>query len=99
MTSYNKLHISNSIELAQTEERLSKKKAAEMFKTSYLDTLDAGTFHALAKIHEYLFSEIYNFAGKIRTVNLSKGNFRFAPVIYLNTDLESIEAIPQSTYD
>lgn len=95
----NKLGITNSAELARMEEQISKQKAVEMFETGYLDTLEAGTFHALSKIHEYLFSKIYNFAGKVRTVNLAKGNFRFAPVMYLDASLKHIETMPQATYD
>ena len=95
----NKLAITNSVELARTEEKISKKKAIEMFESGYLDTLTAGTFDTLSKIHAYLFSDIYDFAGKIRTVNLAKGNFRFAPVMYLETALKSVESMPQSTFD
>ena len=95
----NKLGITNSVELARTEEKISKKKAIEMFESGYLDTLTAGTFDTLSKIHTYLFSDIYDFAGKIRTVNLAKGNFRFAPVMYLETALKSVESMPQSTFD
>ena len=95
----NKLGITDSVELARTEEKISKKKAIEMFENGYLDTLTAGTFDTLSKIHAYLFSDIYDFAGKIRTVNLAKGNFRFAPVMYLETALKSVESMPQSTFD
>lgn len=95
----NKLGITDSAELARTEERLSKKKALELYDTGLLDRLEAGTFSALAAIHEYLFSELYEFAGKVRTVNLAKGNFRFAPVMYLHAALEHIDAMPQSTFD
>lgn len=95
----NKLGITNSVELARTEEKISKKKAIEMFESGYLDTLTAGTFDTLSKIHAYLFSDIYDFAGKIRTVNLAKGNFRFAPVMYLETALKSVESMPQITFD
>ena len=95
----NKLAITDSVELARTEEKISKKKAIEMFESGYLDTLTAGTFDTLSKIHTYLFSDIYDFAGKIRTVNLAKGNFRFAPVMYLETALKSVESMPQSTFD
>ena len=99
MALVNKLGIRDSVELARTEERLSKQKALEMFESGYLEQLEAGTFGALAKIHEYLFSDIYEFAGKIRDENLAKGNFRFAPVMYLEAALEKIEKMPQSTYD
>lgn len=95
----NKLSITDPVELARMEEKISKKKAIEMFERGYLDKLDAGTFQALAQIHKYLFEEIYDFAGKIRTVNLAKGNFRFAPVMYLEAALKNIEQMPQSTYD
>ena len=95
----NKLHLTNSADLAREEELISKRKAVELFETGYLNELKPGTFEALAEIHRYLFSEIYEFAGKIRTVNLAKGNFRFAPVIYLEAALKTIEAMPQSTFD
>lgn len=95
----NKFAITNSAELAGVEERISKKKALEMFKTGFLDTFEVGTYKALSKIHHYLFEEIYEFAGKIRDVNIAKGNFRFAPVIYLKDALQNIEKMPQSTFD
>jgi len=95
----NKLGITDSVELARVEEKLSKSKAHKLFKSGFLDTLKAGSFNALAEIHAYLFDEIYAFAGKIRTVNISKGNFRFAPVMYLEAALKNIEAMPQSTFD
>jgi cell filamentation protein len=99
MTLENKLGITDSAELARTEEKISKKKAVELFEYGILDTLEAGTFSALAKIHHYLFSEIYDFAGIVREVNLAKSNFRFAPVMYLNAALTHIDAMPQSTFD
>lgn len=99
MTLENKLGIKDSAELAREEERISKKKALELFETGYLDGLEAGTFDTLSKIHKYLFDEIYDFAGKIRVVNLAKGNFRFAPVIYLKEALKSIDKMPQSDFD
>ncbi|MFQ7290947.1 MAG: protein adenylyltransferase Fic [Monoglobales bacterium] len=99
MTLENKLGIKDSAELAREEERISKKKALELFETGYLDGLEAGTFDTLSKIHKYLFDEIYDFAGKIRVVNLAKGNFRFAPVIYLEEALKSIDKMPQSDFD
>lgn len=99
MTLENKLGIGDSAELAREEERISKKKALELFETGYLDSLEAGTFDTLSKIHKYLFDEIYDFAGKIRVVNLAKGNFRFAPVIYLEEALKSIDKMPQSDFD
>lgn len=95
----NKLGITDSAELAREEERLSKKKALELYDTGLLDRLEAGTFSALAAIHKFLFGEIYEFAGKVRTVNLAKGNFRFAPVMYLEAALKNIEAMPQGTFD
>ncbi len=99
MTLENKLGIKDSAELAREEERISKKKALELFETGYLDSLEAGTFDTLSRIHKYLFDEIYDFAGKIRMVNLAKGNFRFAPVIYLEEALKSIDKMPQSDFD
>ena len=95
----NKLNITDSAELAHAEERISKKKAALLFENGYLNTLKAGTVESLLKIHKYLFEDIYDFAGKPRVVNISKGNFRFAPVLYLQAALENIEKMPQSTYD
>lgn len=95
----NKLGIENSTDLAREEEKISKKKALEMFETGYFDTLTTGTFETLSHIHKYLFDEIYDFAGKIRKVNISNGNFRFAPVIYLKGALENIDKMPQSTFD
>ena len=95
----NKLGLNDSAELAREEERISKKRAVELFETDFLSTLRSGTFDALSKIHAFLFSDIYEFAGKIRTVNIAKGNFRFAPIMYLNAALENIEKMPQSTFD
>jgi cell filamentation protein len=95
----NKLGIQNSAELARVEEKLSKKKAMELFENCYLDTLQPGTFQSLSEIHKYLFEDIYEFAGKVRDVNLAKGNFRFAPVMYLLPALEHIEKMPQTTFD
>ncbi len=95
----NKLGISESAQLAREEERISKKKAIELFENGMLDTLKAGSFAALKAIHKYLFEDIYDFAGKVRTVNIAKGNFRFAPVMYLDAALENIEKMPQSTFD
>ncbi|MBD5153608.1 MAG: cell filamentation protein Fic [Oscillibacter sp.] len=99
MTLQNKLGITDSVELAQAEEKISKKKALELFESGALDRLQAGTYQALAAIHAQLFGEIYDFAGKLRTVNLAKGNFRFAPVMYLQPAIENIEKMPQSTFD
>lgn len=95
----NKLGIIDSTELARVEEKISKKKAIELFGNGYLDDYEVGTFEMLAAIHKYLFDEIYDFAGKVRTVNIAKGNFRFAPVIYLQEALENIQKMPQSTFD
>lgn len=95
----NKLGIINAAELARVEEKISKKKALEMFETGFLNSLEVGTYKALSKIHDYLFGEIYEFAGKVRDVNIIKGNFRFAPVIYLGVALQNIEKMPQSTFD
>lgn len=99
MTLKNKLGIMNSAELARAEEKISKKKAIELFESGYLDRLDAGTFKTLAEIHKYLFEGIYEFAGKIREVNMAKGNFRFASIMYLSTALENVEKMPQGTFD
>ena len=95
----NKLGITESAELARQEERISKKKALELFEKGILDSLDAGTFDTLAYIHKYLFDDIYYFAGEIRNVNIAKGSFRFAPVMYLQQALNHIESMPQSTYE
>ena len=95
----NKLGLTSSTDLAREEERISKKKALALFENGMLDKLEAGTFSALQTIHQYLFEEIYDFAGKIRTVNISKGNFRFAPVMYLQAALDNIDKMPQSTFD
>ena len=95
----NKLGITESAELARQEERISKKKALELFEKGILDSLDAGTFDTLAYIHKYLFDDIYYFAGEIRNVNIAKGSFRFAPVMYLQQALNHIDSMPQSTYE
>ena len=99
MTLENKLGLTNSTDLAREEERISKKKALELFESGVLDILPAGKFSTLQKIHEYLFSDIYNFAGKVRSVNIAKGNFRFAPLMYLGASLSNIDNMPQSTFD
>ena len=99
MTLENKLSINNSAELARMEEKISKKKAVELFESDYLNQYKAGTFQMLVAIHKYLFEEIYDFAGEVRTVNIAKGNFRFAPVMYLQAAIENIEKMPQSTFD
>lgn len=95
----NKLGITDSSELAREEEKISKKKAVWLFESGTLDTLPVGTFSALQAIHKYLFEDIYDFAGKLRTVNIAKSNFRFAPLIYLEAALANIDKMPQSTYD
>lgn len=95
----NKLGIDNSTDLARLEERISKKKAAELFEKGILDKLETGKFSALQEIHKYLFDEISDFARKVRTVNILKENFRFAPVMYLQAVLENIDKMPQSTFD
>ena len=95
----NKLNIMDSIELARMEEKISKKKAVELFENGYLDKYKAGSFEMLAAIHEYLFGEIYDFAGKVRNVNIAKGNFRFASIIYIEEALKNIDKMPQSNFD
>ena len=95
----NKLGITDSVELARVEEKTSKKKALELFERNLLDAFEVGTFKGLADIHKYLFDEIYRFAGKVRTVNIAKGGFRFAPVMYLLVALENIDKMQQSTFD
>ena len=99
MSVENKLGLTSSDDLAREEERLSKKKAVELFKNGMLDTLPAGKFSTLQAIHKYLFEDIYDFAGKLRTVNLAKGNFRFAPLMYLEAALANIDKMPQSKVD
>ncbi len=95
----NKLNITDSAELAREEERISKRKAVELFDSKLIDTFEVGTFAGLAAIHKYLFEDIYEFAGKMRTVNLAKGGFRFAPLMYLEAALANIDKMPQSTFD
>ncbi len=95
----NKLGITNSADLAREEEKISKKKAMELFEKGLLDKLEAGKISALKTIHKYLFEDIYDFAGEIRTVNISKGSFRFAPLMYLEAALQNIDKMPQSTFD
>lgn len=95
----NKLGITNEIELAREEERLTKLRALELFEHGLLDTFEIGTFVGLAAIHRYLFQDVYDFAGTMRDVNIAKGNFRFAPVMYLSAALDAIDKMPQSTYD
>ena len=95
----NKLGLTNSAELAREEERISKKKAVNLFDFAILKLLSDGTYKTLAAIHKYLFEDIYAFAGEIRTVNMAKGNFRFAPLMYLQAALENIDKMPQSNFD
>ena len=89
----------DSAQLAREEEKISKAKAKELFESGILDSLHPGTYVTLARIHEFLFDEIYDFAGKMRTVNIAKENFRFAPLMYLQVSLENIDKMPQSSYD
>lgn len=95
----NKLGLTSSADLAREEERISKKKAVALFEKSLLGQLEAGTFSSLRFIHKYFFEDIYDFAGELRTVNIAKGNFRFAPVMYLEAALSNMEKMPQSTFD
>lgn len=95
----NKIGLTSSADLAREEERISKKKAVELFEKGILDDLPAGVFSTLQVIHRYLFEDIYPFAGKIRTVNVAKGNFRFAPLMYLQAALDNIDKMPQSNFD
>ena len=95
----NKLGLTSSADLAREEERISKKKAMELFESGLFNKLEPGKFSSLQAIHKYLFDEIYDLAGHVRTVNLAKGNFRFAPVMYLQAALENIDKMPQSTFD
>ena len=95
----NKLGITSSPELAEAEERISKKKSIFLFESGMLDRLEAGTFASLKEIHKHLFEDIYDFAGELRTVNIAKGNFRFAPLMYLEAALANIDKMPQSNFD
>ena len=99
MALQNKLGLTDELELAREEERISKQKALALYDTGLLDTFPIGTFAGLAMIHKYLFEDIYEFSGQMRTVNIAKRNFRFAPVMYLRPALESIDRMPQSTFD
>ena len=99
MTLENKLNISDSSELAKVEEKVTKEKAVKMFENGFFDSLTAGSFESLQLIHKYLFEDIYYFAGEVRSENISKGNFRFAPVMYLESALKNIEKMPQSSFD
>ena len=95
----NKLGITNEVELSKEEERVTKLKALELFDTNKINEIEVGTFKGLAEIHKFLFSDIYEFAGKVRDVNLAKGNFRFAPAIYLEEALKKIDSMPQDNYE
>lgn len=95
----NKLGLTSSAELARMEEQLSKKKAVLLFEKGILDSLPAGKFSTLQAIHRYLFEDIYEFAGEIRKVNMAKGNFRFAPLMYLDAALENIDKMSQADFD
>ncbi|WP_348921186.1 protein adenylyltransferase Fic [Enterococcus rotai] len=95
----NKLNIVNQVELAKAEEKISKAKAKQLYDSGDIKKLEVGTYKGLADIHHYLFEAIYDFAGKVRTVNISKGNFRFAPVMYLEVSLDHIDKMPQSTIE
>ena len=95
----NKLNITNQVELAKAEERLSKQRAKQLFDTGDIEKVEVGTFAGLAFRHDYLFSDVYAFAGNIRDVNIAKGNFRFAPLMYLEASLKHIDAMPQGTFD
>ena len=95
----NKLNLSNQVDLAKAEEKISKQKAKTLFDSGDIDKVEVGTFKGLAFIHTYLFEDIYGFAGKVRDVNIAKDNFRFAPVMYLNAALENIDAMPQESFD
>jgi cell filamentation protein len=95
----NKLDIDNQIDLVKTEEKISKQKAKQLFDSGDINKVEIGTFTGLSFIHAYLFQDIYHFAGKVRTVNISKGNFRFAPLMYLKQSLEHIDGMPQNNFD
>lgn len=95
----NKLGLSNQVALAKAEEKISKQKAKDLHDTGKINEMEIGTFKGLSDIHRYLFSDIYNFAGEIRQVNIAKGNFRFAPVMYLEASLDHIDSMPQNTYE
>jgi cell filamentation protein len=95
----NKLNITNQIELNRAEEKISKQKAKQLLETGDIDQIEVGTFAGLSQIHRYLFEDIYDFSGKIREVNISKGNFRFAPVMYLQQALDHIDKMPQRNFD
>jgi len=95
----NKLNIKSEIKLSKEEERISKLKAKKLYKSGFFDSLEAGSFESLSSIHKKLFEDVYDFSGKVREVNISKGNFRFAPITYLNDALKRIESMPQSSFE
>src|SRR5574344_1308017 len=95
----NKLGITNEVELAKEEEKMTKKKALELFDLNLIDNFEVGTFKGLSDIHNYLFNDIYDFAGKIRKDNIAKGNFRFASALYLEDILCKIDSMPQSSFE
>jgi len=99
MTLENKLNITSQVELVKAEEKISKQKAKQLFDSGDIDKVEVATFKGLAFIHTYLFGDIYDFAGIIRDVNIAKGNFRFAPLMYLKASLEHIDAMPQENFD
>lgn len=95
----NKLNITDEIELSKTEEKITKLKALDLYDSGKINNIEVGTFKGLAEIHKYLFDDIYDFAGKIRTVNMAKGNFRFASVLYLKDILKTIDEMPEDNYN
>lgn len=95
----NKLQITNQVELNKAEEKISKQKAKHLFESGEINRIEVGTFNGLAQIHAYLFGDIYDFAGKLRDVNIAKGNFRFAPLMYLAQSLKHIDQMPQNTFN
>jgi len=99
MVLHNKLNITHQVDLSLAEERISKRNAKHLFDSGDINTLPVGTFAGLAAIHKALFAEIYDFAGELRTVNIAKGNFRFAPLMYLTQSLAHIDAMPHTTFD
>ena len=99
MVLQNKLNITNQVELSRIEEKISKEKAKKLFDSGDINKIEVGTFKGLSQIHKYLFEDIYDFAGKVRDVNISKNNFRFAPLMYLDISLKHIENMPQNTYE
>ncbi len=95
----NKLGLTSQVELTKAEEKISKKKAKKLYDSGRINELESGTFKGVSEIHDYLFSEIFDFAGEIRSVNITKGNFRFAPVMYLEYSLKHIDQMPQATFE